>query len=248
MLSLRDTVTGFRNAASLVGLEDAWYWSPAPGIDFAGGLSADGRRLLQMSARDTYGEELALAVLRFGREHEGVMFRENPHLGFMGGFTPPPGFAFDTVAATSPEVHNFYAYQMPELTPHVRVIFPAFSCEFSGTESPEEAYTRFDMIRPNNLARGPHPFLKMRYINTKTRGRSVGSDRGFAEPERLYQELRDIEGGRESIVEFENRHGRVWRVMWYDGWHLADWTTQSGEPRGIGLAELLEFSQERLTE
>ncbi|MGI5468594.1 hypothetical protein [Streptomyces sp. CA-132043] len=247
-MDIRETVGSFRNSTPLPGLEDAWHWSPAPGLDFAGALSSDLKRLLQLSARDSYDEGLATAVLRFARSHEEELFSDNPYLGAMGGFTPPDGYAFDTVVALRPEVHRHYKIDQPSLAPLVTLAFPAYSCEFSGKEDLSEAETRYRMVRLNHFDRQPQPFLKMRFINTKTRARSTGTDRGFAEPEVLFRELRDMEGGYESIVEFENRHGRAWRVMWYDGWHIADWTTQSGEPQEIGLDELLAFSQARLTE
>jgi hypothetical protein len=62
------------------------------------------------------------------------------------------------------------------------------------------------------------------------------------EPRRLVDELRSMEGGAGSFVEFENRHGRVWRVEWHGTWFLAEWDTQSGTPRETGIEELIEFA------
>lgn len=175
------------------------------------------------------------------------MFAANPSIGFEAGFVPPAGFAFDTVAATSPEVHRFYSYENPELMPLVRVVLPAYACEFSGEESESEAITRYKMLGKSRLlARDPVPFLKMRYANTRTKARSTNPGRGFTEELRLQQELRDMDGAPESFVEFENRHAKVWRVEWHGAWYMAEWDTKDGAPREIGLDELLEFAAARL--
>ncbi|WP_151479663.1 hypothetical protein [Streptomyces albicerus] len=239
-------VNGFRNVAPLPGLADAWHWSPAPRTDFAGALSADGERLLQLSARDSYDQELAIATLEFAREREAEMFSRNPHLSAVGGFKAPGGRRFDVVAGVGAEMHRFYRVENPDLTPYVRLTFPAYSCEFSGEESLDEAVTRYRMLRMNNFDRESHPFVKMRFTNTRTRGRSTNPGRGFTELERLLEEFRLMEGGQGSFAEFENRHGKVWRVEWHGAWFIAEWETQGGEPHEIGLDELLEFASARL--
>ncbi|MEU6222648.1 hypothetical protein [Streptomyces sp. NPDC047042] len=161
-------VTGFRGAEPLPGLPDSWHWSPAPGIDFAGALSADGNRLLQLSGRNSYDQDLAVSTLRFARDHEDAIFARNPFLGALDGFEPPAGHRFDTVVGIAPDVHRFYRVENPDLTPHVRLTFPAYACEFSGEETLDEAITRYRMLRLNHLDREPLPFLKMRYANTRT--------------------------------------------------------------------------------
>ncbi|MEV0529402.1 hypothetical protein AB0I66_38895 [Streptomyces sp. NPDC050439] len=246
-MNTRKAVAGFPGSIQLDGLENAWYWSPAPGIDFAGALSADGRRLLQLRAADSYDQKLAVAVLGFARDHEEFMFAANPSIGSTEGFVPPEGFEFDTVAATSPEVHRFYAYENPELMPLVRVVFPAYACEFSGEESESEAITRYKMLGKSRLlARDPVPFLKMRYANTRTKARSTNPGRGFTEERNLQLELRDMDGAPDSFVEFENRHAKVWRVEWHGAWYVGEWDTQGGAPQEIGLDELLTFAAARL--
>ncbi|CAL9489591.1 MULTISPECIES: hypothetical protein [Streptomyces] len=247
-MDVRAVVTAFSGAAPLPGLPDAWHWSPAPGIDFAGALSADGKRLLQLSGRDSYDEDLAVATLRFARKHEDEMVARNSFLGALEGFEPPTGRRFDAVVAVAPQVHRFYRAEKPELTEHVRLTYPAYACEFSGEESVDEAVTRYRMLGLTDLDRAPVPFLRMRFANTRTRGRSTNKGRGLTDPQRLLGELRAIEGGAGSFVEFENRHGTVWRVEWHGAWYLADWTTQNGAPREIGIEELIQFAVARLHE
>ncbi|WP_282703318.1 hypothetical protein [Streptomyces sp. CC219B] len=209
MRDVRDAVTEFPGAAPLPGLADAWHWSPTPGIDFAGALSADGKRLLQLSSRDSYDQDLAVSTLGFAREHEDENFVRNAFIGSLDGFQPPAGLRFDTVVGIAPEVHRFYRVEKPELTEHVRLVFPAYACEFSGEETLDEAITRYRMLGLTDLGRAPLPFLKMRCANTRTRGRSTNQGRGLTDPQRLGTELRAIEGGAGSFVEFENRHGKV---------------------------------------
>ncbi|MCM2422428.1 hypothetical protein [Streptomyces sp. RKAG293] len=247
-MDIRAVVTGFRNVAPLPGLEDAWHWSPAPGINFAGALSADGARLLQTNSRGTFDNELAVAVLTFARAHEEEFFARNPHFGAVAGFAAPGGRGFDVVVGIMPEVHGFYRVEKPDLMQFVRLVFPAHSFEFSGTETVPEAVTRFNQLRMNQLDREPFPFLKMRYANTRSLGRSTNPGRGFATAAILQQELRAMDGGPGSFVEFENRHGKVWRVEWHGAWYLAEWDTQDGEPREIALDELLAFAAARLVD
>ncbi|MEU3462241.1 hypothetical protein ABZ721_20185 [Streptomyces sp. NPDC006733] len=245
-MDIREVVTGFRGATPLEGLEDAWTWAPAPRLDFAGALSADGKRLLQLNARDSFDKDLAVATLAFARAHEDEIVARNPYFGALEGFRAPGGRAFDSVLLVAPEVHQFYDYDRPELTPFVRLAFPAYAVEFAGDETLDEAITRFDLMRPNNLGRDPLPFLKMRFANTRTQGRSTNKGRGFTDPRNLESELRQLEGADGSFVEFENRHRHVWRVEWHGAYYLAEWDTQDGEPREITLDELLEFSAARL--
>lgn len=245
-MNIRAVVMEFPGVAPLSGLSDAWHWSPAPGIDFAGALSADGKRLLQLSGRDSYDQELAVAALGFARAHEDEMFLRNAFLGSLDGFHSPGGQRFDAVVGVAPEVHRFYRAEKPELTEHVRLVYPAYACEFAGTETLDEAITRYRTLGLTDLGRSALPYLKMRFANTRTRGRSTNQGRGLADPQRLVTELRAIEGGAGSFVEFENRHGHVWRVEWHGTWYLAEWDTASGTPREIGIDELIEFAVARL--
>ncbi|GAA3851633.1 hypothetical protein [Streptomyces sedi] len=247
-MNFRETVAGFRDAAELDGLDNAWRWSPAPGIDFAGALSDDGRRLIQTSSRDSYRDDLAVATLRFAREREEELFARNPHLGSAAGFAAPDGAHFDAVAGAAPAVHRFYHVELPELTPLVRVVFPAYVCEFSGDETLEESITRYRMLQVTRWERGPVPFLKMRFANTRTLGRSTNEGRGLTDLAVLERELQLMDDAPGSFVEFENRHAHVWRVEWHGAWYIAEWDTQEGTPRQISLDALLAFAPSCLTE
>ena len=53
----------------------------APGITVVGALSTDGARLLQLSARESFEHDLAVATLTFARRHEEAIFARNAFLG-----------------------------------------------------------------------------------------------------------------------------------------------------------------------
>lgn len=105
MMDVRAEVTRFAGASLPPGLVDAWHWSPAPGIGFAGALSGDGERLLQLSGRDSYDAELATRTLAFAREHEHEIFARNAFIGALEGFVAPGGTRFDAVVGIAPKVH-----------------------------------------------------------------------------------------------------------------------------------------------
>lgn len=117
------------------------------------------------------------------------------------------GRRFDAVVAIAPQVHRFYRAEKPEPTEHVRLTYPAYACEFSGEESVDEAVTRHRMLGLTDLDRAPVPFLRMRFANTRTRGRSTNKGRGLTDPQRLLGELRAIGGVRDPP-----RHGVARRV------------------------------------
>ncbi|WP_190232832.1 hypothetical protein [Streptomyces avicenniae] len=150
------------------------------------------------------------------------------------------------MAAAAPAVHRFYHVELPELTPLVRYVFPAYACEFSGYETFEESITRYRILRAAQWERRPVPFLKMQYANTRTQGRSTNAGRVFARVDVLDNELRLMADAPGSFVEFENRHSHVWRVEWHGAWYLAEWDTQDGAPREIGFDDLLTFADARL--
>ncbi|MFE0703048.1 hypothetical protein [Streptomyces sp. NPDC058872] len=69
----------------------------------------------------------------------------------------------------------------------------------------------------------------MKYDNTRTRGGSEGDLRGFTTPDVLLRELELLEGAPGSFVEYENRHGDVWRIEWNGSW-VVDGKSQDHPP------------------
>ncbi|MBD0844787.1 hypothetical protein [Streptomyces sp. TRM68416] len=244
-MDLQTTVTGFPNVTPLDGLDHAWKWSLVPILNFAGALTSDGRRLLQINQRGRHDEEFARAVLSFAREHESELLAEGRFLTAVGGFGAS-GYTFDSVAAVVPEVHGHHKVQNPDLTPLTYVVFPGYACEFSGHETlPEaEAEARYHKMLPTaEIDRGPVPFLKMRFDNPRTGGGSTNPGRALTYPEVLLNELPELENTPEAFVEYENHQGGVWRVDWADGaWRV----TGGADRRDMGLDEVRRFVEESL--
>ncbi|MET8449861.1 hypothetical protein [Streptomyces sp. NPDC005209] len=237
-MDLQATVTGFPNATPLDGLDRAWRWSLVPVLNFAGALTSDGTRLLQMNQRGKHDPELAAAVLAFAREHEKELIVEGRLLTSVAGFGVP-GYTFDSVAAVVPEVHGHHKVQHPDLTPLTYIVFPGYACEFSGRETLPEAEARYHKMLPTaEIERGPLPFLKMRFDNPRTGGGSTNPERALTYPEVLLNELPELEDTPEAFVEYENHEGKVWRVQWSDGaWAV----TGDSELRATGFEELRRF-------
>lgn len=246
-MDLTSVISSFPNVSELPAPTSAWHWSPNPRFHFAGALTSSGDRLLQMNSRDGFDEELASAVLTFAREHEGQLVGGSGHFRVAEGFRAA-GHDFDAVAATAPEVHRHYEYENPELMRLTYIVFPADHCEFSGTESLEEAGERYKrMLDTAHADRTPVPFLKMRFDNPKTGVRSTSSDRKLALPRTLVNELREMEDAPGSFVEFENHGGSVMRVAWDDGtWQVSDAVSGDGDAQNLGLEEVLALAEARL--
>lgn len=86
--------------------------------------------------------------------------------------------------------------------------------------------------------------MRMRFDNPRTGGGSTNPGRALAQEKILLQEIPKLENAPGGFVEFENRHGRVWRVEWDDGWFLGE---ESGAVvRPVELAELLLLVRARL--
>jgi hypothetical protein len=119
-------------------------------------------------------------------------------------------------------------------------VFPGFRCEFSGTESQREAALRFDrMLDTADLRRPPSSFLKMRYDNPRTRGGSVGQQRGITDLDVLTRELRELAGSKGAFIEVENFRSQVRRIEW-DGAVVLIWGKQRRE---LTINEALRWAE-----
>ncbi|MEU2976983.1 hypothetical protein ABZ678_08190 [Streptomyces hirsutus] len=199
-------------ATPVSGLDSAWRWAPNPMFTFTAALSTDGRHNLQVNVRGPYDEGLVTALLAHARAHDGEFVGRGRPLVGIGDFRHP-GSAFDTVGVATAAVHGYHATENPGLSAVTYAVFPAYASEISGRENEEEAWGRFrKMLQPNKLDRTPVPFVKMRYDNTRTGSGSKGDARGFAPLATLERELGLLEDASGSFVEWENRHGGLWRA------------------------------------
>ncbi|MGY5049588.1 hypothetical protein ACWDE0_28805 [Streptomyces sp. 900105755] len=243
-MDLQSTVTAFPRATPIDGLDCAWTWRLNPVLNFAGALTADGTRLLQMNQVRRHDEALAGAVLAFARAHEAELIVEGRFLTCVGGFEAL-GYSFDAVAATVPAVHGHHRVRIPDLMPLTTIVFPAYRCEFSGRETLEEAEARYHKMLPTaDIGRGPVPFLKMRYDNPRTGGGSNNPGRALAGPEVLPAEIAELRNAPGGFVEYENHAGDVRRVEWdpTGTWVLSDACGR----QELGLDELLPTVAETL--
>lgn len=242
-------VSGFPGVEEFAGVSDAWHWSPVPGLDFAAALSADGRHLFQVNARDTYDEGLVRAILLAARENSSRLLADGVLLGTQPGFRFP-GRDFEVVAAARPGVHRYHEVQQPELQQVTWAVFPGYSCEFAGPdryslEDARESFIRF--LTPADLDRRPVPFLRLWFDNTVTKGGTDNPDGILALPKTLYREIKLLERAPGSFVRFENFLGQSFRVEWdaEHAWTLGE-ESKGGASRPVGLADLLAFVERAL--
>jgi hypothetical protein len=208
MKDLTAKVSAQPGAAPIDGLPDAWHWSRMI-FNFDAILTPDHEYLLEMRVMGRYDATLARAVLKFAREHSTRIVGSGQPLVALAGFSCP-GWEFDTVAAVSSDVHDNHAQDDPALHKATYTLFPGYRCEFSGTETKDEAVHLFRYtLQPTKLDREPAPFLRMRYANQRTKSHSIGPDRGLAPLPVLLNELSLLDGAPGSWVEWENRLGNV---------------------------------------
>ncbi|MFI7012681.1 hypothetical protein [Streptomyces sp. NPDC050164] len=242
-------VSAFPGVEEFEGIPDAWHWSPVPGLDFAAALSADGRHLFQVNARDTYDQELVGALLQAARENSSLLLEKGALLSTLQGFRHP-GRDFEVLAAARPGVHRYHEVQQPELQQVTWAVFPGYACEFAdpsrySLEDARESFIRF--LSPANLNREPVPFLRLWYDNTVTKGGTDGPDGILAAETTLYREIKLLEGAPGSFVRFENFRGRVFRIEWDSErtWTLAEETQGSG-PDALAISDMLSFVEQSL--
>ena len=242
-------VSGFPGVEEFPGIPDAWHWSPVQGLDFAAALSADGRHLFQVNARDTYDEGLVRALLVTARENSSRLLVDGTLLGVLPGFSHS-GRGFDVLAAARPGVHRYHEVQQSELQQVTWAVFPGYTCEFASPdryslEDARESFIRF--LSPADLGREPVPFLRLWYDNTVTKGGTNGPDGILALPKTLQREIKLLEGAPGSFVRFENFRGQTFRAEWdaERTWTLLE-ESESAAPRPVGLADLLAFAEKSL--
>jgi hypothetical protein len=240
-MDLTSKVAAQPGAAPIEGLPDAWHWSRMI-FNFDAVLTPDHEHLLEMRVMGRYDATLAQAVLAFAREHSTDITDSGRPLMALGGFTCP-GWEFDTIAAVGPGVHDNHAQDDADLHKATWTLFPGYRCEFSGTETEEEAIHLFRLaLQPTKLDRERVPFLRMGYANTRTGSHSTGPDRGIAPLPVLLNELSLLEGAPGSWVEWENRLGEILKAETGPATGLT-LHTAAGD-RGITTEELLGLAEQ----
>ncbi|WIX85702.1 hypothetical protein [Amycolatopsis sp. DG1A-15b] len=234
------------NAEPLEGVPDAWRWTrtpTAPQFGSAAVLSTDREHMFQCYAHDSFDVGLARAVLRFVREHESELLAPPETLLRVAEGFAPDGYRFDIVGSVSPKVHRYHLPDNPGLHEVTRSVFPAYRCEFSGTENEDELayrYSRAPGAQPTRWAREPNPFLRLRYRPANGKEAPV---RGFSGPKSVVRELTELPSRENGYVEFENWQNRVWTATWQDTYVLAEGESEVGR---MNLDEITEFVKDVL--
>jgi hypothetical protein len=234
-----DLAAAFPGGAPLDGVPGSWVWTHATTFGHCVVLSEDGKHVFHSYAHASYDEGLARAILLFCRAHSIELTAPRP-LVVVEGFTHE-GYGFDTVVAVAPAIHRYDA-DNPDLHEATRAVFPAYRCEFSGTETEHEAayrYARAAGAQPTRWRREPNPYLKMRMRAATGR---VVPERGFVNPPRLLRELAELPRRVDGFVEFENYERRVWLVRWDEAYIV----TGDGAARRMDLDEVVAFATEVL--
>lgn len=234
-MDLRETYAAMPGAAPLDDLPDAWHWAKAPGFDYSAALFADGGRVFQAYALDSYDEGLAVALLSFARSHSAELAIDRP-LSLAEGFSHP-GYAFDAVVSVSPSLHRLYP-DNAELNALVHPVVPAHRCEFAGDEDQADAEIRYG--RPSGVpgtrwGRKPVPYVKSRF-----RGDNgfLPDDREFVRPKLVVSWLTNHEGREDLFLEFENYRHEVHTITWTSTWTLTGPDGSATTP--AGFEDLLE--------
>jgi hypothetical protein len=217
-VDVESAISGIPGVVPIDGIEHAWKWAGGRRFTFTIALDARGGGAFQANAIDFYDEELVKALFEFARSN-GAETSDiiGPQL-VLAGFSHP-GYSFDLAVLVRPEVHQYSTSQNEELIEVTSGLFPAYRCEFSGTETQEEARQRFArMLHPTNLKREPSPFLKMSFNNPRTGARSANDGRGYADFRVLENELTLLDGVPEAYVEMENFQQSIWRIRWNGVW------------------------------
>jgi hypothetical protein len=158
-------------------------------------------------------------------------------VGVAPGFTSD-GYDFDSLAVPSREVFVYDTGGNPDLTQVSGAIFPAFLCEFSGSESVRDASYRVErVLQIARLRRGVAPFLKIKYSNPAVKAHTRGKMRHVMPYDALEREIRQLEGVEDGFVEFENYLGKVWRVVWSGSFVVEDLA------RDLSIEAVLKFTR-----
>ncbi|WP_146259146.1 hypothetical protein [Streptomyces tateyamensis] len=219
MIDIVAEISRLPNVRPLVGMEDAWEWSPAPGFVLLIALSSDRQHAFRLNTKHSYDLGLCRSILEFVRLHEDeVVGRLEPLLalpGFSWG-----GREFDVVGRIRPEAHNLFPDNL-ELNSLVFGVFPAYECEISGLETLDQAAERFNrMFKASDMNRKPSPYVLVKFDNPKTGAGTIGERQVFVRPDYLLHELKLLEGVEDAYIDLWNHRNEHWSIRWAGQWRI----------------------------
>lgn len=171
----------------------------------------DGRAYVAMTARDSFDEGMAGAILRHveGAGDEATRIEVSR---ILPGFHHAP-YGFDAVLLVSSRVHRLYRTQSYTLHARTLEAFPIFRCEFAGDETPEMInLIRHDSVSTIDWKRAAAPLTYLRFNNTGTGVRSTGKKLGLAKFSQLERIVRELTDEPENFVEVKNYRSETCRI------------------------------------
>lgn len=226
MLSSRIAALG--NAVPIEGMEQAWVFTPAPGVNLSIALSNDGSMAFQMNTVGPFYPVLSRSVLRFARG-TGLVPKPGRPLQAVPGFACPP-WPFDVVGFAVSPVHRFSLVEDQELHRSTIAVFPGFHSEFLGQEDLAQATVRFrQLIKVARIDRQLSPYIALRFENSALGFGSAGPGLGLATLDELIEQVLLLEGAVDDVcfVEFENFQGGIWLVRWDGSWQVSGATDEA---------------------
>jgi hypothetical protein len=198
-----------------------------------------------LASRDFFDPVLAASVLDFVSGHTSGLTPKRP-VTILDKFSPPPGYAFESVAVLSPYAAKQYEYENARLSLRTFVVFPIYRCELSGDESAEE----IDMIRHEFLdsldwRRLPCPKISMAFQNKKTGVRSKRAKLGLAKLGDLLAEIDDLHDANGSWIKLQNFIGQICRIQWDK--HQYSIMLHEGETLGLDKQRLIYLVMQFVT-
>lgn len=208
----------------IAGVEHGYFWEVAGGkFRFSLVVLPDLEHIIQMNTREKHDERLILDTLTTALTHCGEIVNSKS-CSVIPNFRSPP-YSFDEVVSLSPRIHPVHVVEYPPLHEVTYAVFPAFQCEFSGSESDDELRLLYSkLVTPADVRRTPKPIVRIRFKNSRTGARSIGSRLGLTTFDSLTVQLRELARSPASFVEFENFQKSRVRVVWNDAYIWEDET------------------------
>jgi hypothetical protein len=172
----------------------------------------DGRNFLLLTARDIFDEKLAKRVIEFVSERQ-TLLDLSITIRILEGFCHP-GYSFDTVVVLGPEAHRKFQVENKSLHARSFEVFPAFRCEFTGSESADLIdEVRHVCVDTLDWKRSPSPQVYIRFQNARTKAGTIGAKWVLTKIDPIFHELQVLTDHAGSFVELMNYKGQTCRLI-----------------------------------
>lgn len=204
---------------------DIWHYAiktPAYKFRIYVWMDAMGKHLFQFTQRDGEEAELAICINDFIGKH-GNWGDVSAPLTVETGFKCQ-GWRFDTVCVLAASAHKSYVGEVPELHGRTLVVFPAYQCEFSGSESAKEVeFMRTHLVSTVDMYRSPFPKVRVWYRNLSQKSGSVGKEPKLDSLDVLRRVVADLPADSASLAKVVNYKGAVFSIRREaDGYYVSE--------------------------